>query len=264
MALLINPYRFASAAAFDPLSLYQSGTYKGVWIDASDLSTLKQNSNGTTDVASDNDPVGYVSNKVTTSGGNLYRINSDDTARPLYKVSGGLSSLLFDGSNDGLLGSGSINTAMSGSEVNWTVVVVAKLASSGVSFNDMLYIITGSNNQYYQYVSSTSFGASQANVYTTVPTLTATNAHVVTLRYRADNTSGQYLNCRINGVDTDSGGTSTATLGTVTVFEVGNYGGGGTWFKGDLYQLYIINRNLTGSDLTSLESALAAKAGVTI
>jgi hypothetical protein len=82
MALLINPYRFATSS-YTPASLFQNGTYKGYWVDASDLSTLKQNSNGTTDVASDNDPVGYVAEK-SGAGGTLIQATSGQ--RPLHRA----------------------------------------------------------------------------------------------------------------------------------------------------------------------------------
>lgn len=264
MALLINPYRFAS---FDPLSLYQGGTYKGFWLDASDLSTLKQDTGGSTAVTADGDPVGYVANKYSTTGGTFQRIN-DDTHRPLYKVVSGYSCLQFDGSNDQINGDGTVNTITSGDQTYWTVVAVAALASSGVSFNDMLWAITGSNSaaQYFQYVSGGQYGASQNNYYTSVQSLTQTNKNVITFRIRCDGTQS-FLNLRVNGTQVDDGGAATTTnklgSGNASSFEVGGFGGG-SYFKGDLYQFYIINRDVNGANLTDLERAVGAKAGVSL
>lgn len=50
-----------------------------VWLDANDLSTLKQNSNGTTDVTVDGDRIGYWQDK---SGSGNHATQSTNTARP--------------------------------------------------------------------------------------------------------------------------------------------------------------------------------------
>jgi hypothetical protein len=265
MALLINPYRFSG---FDPASLFAGGTYKGFWIDASDTSTLKQqDTGGSTAVTADGDPVGYVANKYTTTGGALTRI-TDDTCRPLYKVVSGYSCLQFDGSNDQINGDATACTIPSGDQTYWTIVAVAALASSGVSFNDMLWAITGSNASvnYFQYVTGGQVGGSQANHYTVVQSITQTNKNVFTIRIRSDG-SQPFINLRVNGTQLEEGGTATTSAklgsGNAVSFEIGGYGGG-SYFKGDLYQFYIINRDVSGADLTSLERALGAKAGVTI
>lgn len=265
MALLINPYRFASS--FDPASLYQGGTYKGVWIDASDTSTLKQDTAGTTAVTADGDPVGYVASKETTTGGTFQRID-DDSKRPLYKVVGGYSCLQFDGSNDQINGDATVRTVTSGDQTYWTIVAVAALASSGVSYNDLLWAITGSNANvnYFQYVTGGQVGGSQANYYTVVQSITQTNKNVITIRVRSDG-SQPFINLRVNGTQLEEGGTATTSAklgsGNASLFEIGGFGGG-SYFKGDLYQFYIINRDVLGADLTNLERALGAKAGVTI
>ncbi len=83
------------ASTFSPLALSPSA-----WYDPSDLATLFQNSNGTGAVTADGDPVGYMADK-SGNGNHLVR-RTDDANRPLYKTSGGLHWLLFDGTNDGM------------------------------------------------------------------------------------------------------------------------------------------------------------------
>jgi hypothetical protein len=83
-----------AAAAFDPLTLSPEA-----WYDPSDLTTLFQASNGTTAVTADGDPVGYIADK---SGNGQHLIMATAANRPLYKTSGGLHWLEFDGTNDGL------------------------------------------------------------------------------------------------------------------------------------------------------------------
>jgi hypothetical protein len=79
-----------------PASLFQRGD-NGVWLDPSDLSTMFQDAAGTTPVTANNDPVGLIRDK---SGNGNHFTQSTTTKRPLYKTSGGLSWLDFDGTDD--------------------------------------------------------------------------------------------------------------------------------------------------------------------
>lgn len=85
--------------AFTPASI--SGLQ--LWLDASDSSTLFQNSNGTTAAAADGDPVGYWADK---SGNGRNVIQTDGTGKPALRTSAlnGKSVLSFDGTNDYLNG----------------------------------------------------------------------------------------------------------------------------------------------------------------
>lgn len=70
------------------------------WYDPSDLSTLFQDSAGTTPVTADGDPVGLMQDK---SGNGHHLTQATAASRPLYKVdSSGNPYLLFDGTDDWL------------------------------------------------------------------------------------------------------------------------------------------------------------------
>jgi hypothetical protein len=83
------------SASFSPLSI--AGL--ALWLDASDASTLFQNSNGTTAATADTDPVGYWGDK---SGNGKHVIQATANARPLLKLAqqNGRNWVLFDGAND--------------------------------------------------------------------------------------------------------------------------------------------------------------------
>lgn len=70
-----------------------------VWLDAADVSRMFQNSNGTTAVTANADPVGYVG---TYAGGNALQATANN--RPTWQTNAqnGLPVLRFDGSNDSL------------------------------------------------------------------------------------------------------------------------------------------------------------------
>lgn len=74
-----------------------------IWYDPSDLATLFQVSDGTVAVAADNDPAGYTADK---SGSGYHWVQSTAGSRPLYKTSGELHRLDFDGVDDGLASDG--------------------------------------------------------------------------------------------------------------------------------------------------------------
>jgi len=78
--------------------LFASGE-QGAWYDPSDLTTMFQDSAGTTPVTADGQPVGLIRDK---SGRNNHASQATAAARPLYKTSGGLHWLQFDGVDDAL------------------------------------------------------------------------------------------------------------------------------------------------------------------
>ena len=78
---------------FDPLSLFEEGQ-QGAWYDPSDLSTLFQDSAGTTPVTADGDPVGLMLDK---SGNDNHASQSTTAAKPTYRTDGTLHWLEGDG-----------------------------------------------------------------------------------------------------------------------------------------------------------------------
>jgi hypothetical protein len=82
----------------DPLEYFGAALY--AWWDVSDISTLFQDSAGTTPVALNNDPVGRINDK---SGNGRLLTQGTAGNRPLYKDSlYGAPSVLFDKVNDSL------------------------------------------------------------------------------------------------------------------------------------------------------------------
>lgn len=104
------------ATGFDPRRI--AGLL--AWYDASDLSTLAQNSDGTSAATAESDPVGYVRDK-GPNGHNLTQAVNND--RPILDLSAqnGRAALRFDGSNDCLT---SATSYLSG--VTSTVLIVAQ------------------------------------------------------------------------------------------------------------------------------------------
>lgn len=89
----------AIAAAWSPARLFANGE-AGAWYDPSDLSTMFQDSAGTTPVTAAGQPVGLILDK---SGNGYHASQPTSTARPLFQIDGsGNCYLAFDGVDDSL------------------------------------------------------------------------------------------------------------------------------------------------------------------
>jgi hypothetical protein len=115
--------------AFSPASI---GGLK-LWLDASDASTLFQNSNGTTVASADGDPVGYWGDK---SGNSNHTIQADGTKKPLLKTSiqNSKNGVRPDGVNDFL------KSTTGGADGSYTLFCVNIKRSGG---RHMMVVSTG-------------------------------------------------------------------------------------------------------------------------
>ena len=103
VAIAIGGGRYAStgfsrAVGWSPLDLFEGGK-KGAWYDPSDLSTMWQDSAGTTPVTADGQPVGKILDK---SGNGNHATQPVAGKRPTYHTAGGTHWLDFDGVDDSL------------------------------------------------------------------------------------------------------------------------------------------------------------------
>jgi len=88
----------AHSGDFSPASLFAGGT-EGAWYNPSDLSTLFQDSAGTTPVTASGQPVGKMLDK---SGNGNHATQATAARRPTYTEDGGLAWLAFDGVDDAM------------------------------------------------------------------------------------------------------------------------------------------------------------------
>jgi hypothetical protein len=84
-----------ASATWSPAALFSGGA-TGAWYDPSDLSTVFQDTAGTTPAVA-NDPVGRINDK---SGGGFHLLQATAGARPLLKTDGTLYWLETDGTDD--------------------------------------------------------------------------------------------------------------------------------------------------------------------
>jgi hypothetical protein len=239
--------RYPLSVAFTPLSLF-AGAAIGAWYDPSDLATLFQDSAGTTPVTANNDPVGKMLDK---SGNGFHLTQATAGKRPLYKVSGGLSSLLFDGTDDFL---------QSGAFTAWaqpsSFLLGEKLTSIGAAQGNFI-TGTGQNTLYK----------------TATDSKLALFAGGTALVFDAANTSAHVLHAEFNGLSATlrrDGSAVAATSGTgvgsqtMTQVTLGSDDVGANLAPYSFYGAILVNRLLTAIERGRSTSWLGLKAGLAI
>lgn len=241
-----------------------------VWFDASDLSSMKQDRTGasaTVDAAVDS-PVGSWLNKGTFGG---WVTAPNDSARPVLRAASGLYRLDFDGVDDRFLGALGLLRNVSA----WTVAASAKKATRA----DQRRILNigasddGSGGVRAGLISRFGY-ASETRVIGRRNNADASASAIVSDDYVSQNVVlvgiGNYATTtallRKNGAQVASN-TSWLSSGNTPNSGGGIVIGAGPnvdYWDGFIYQSVVKQAVVGGSDLSSLETFLGAKAGLTI
>jgi len=241
------------SGGFSPASLFAGGT-EGAWYDPSDISTLFQDSAGTTPVTASGQPVGKMLDK---SGNGNHATQATSSKRPTYTEGGGLSWLAFDGVDDAM----EIQNAAFSFTGDQSVWVAAKHdTGTGTS----IYLMGGDDKGYLfltdRSTRKMSFIPINSTARTTSTSVIGTSPIVFGGAW--DRSSGD-MSLRENGVEY----TASKTPADVTVPVVTLLGGGnpnGTSWDGNIYGAVIVNNLTTASETGEVEAYLAGKAGVTL
>jgi hypothetical protein len=241
-----DPFRFYGESIWTPRALFLQGE-QGAWYDPSDLTTLYQDSAGTTPVTADGDPVGLILDK---SGNGNHASQSVAASRPIYRTDGSIHWIQSDGAGDQLLSPANIDL----SAPTYTLYVATKGISR--ASNQVLSTDGSSNRQAaIQIASDTSLRVFDRH--DGVVTLDEPNdnlaAFVAALRHRSD---GKQI--RLNGSNKTFQTTTTQTLGVGDYVQMPAFG------TQLIYGGLVINREMTEQECASLDSYLAARAGVTL
>ena len=240
-----------------PLSLFAGGE-EGAWFDPSDLSTLFQDSAGTTPVTASGQPVGKMLDK---SGNGNHAVQATSAKRPTYTAGGGLHWLAFDGVDDAMAVADvsgmrqSIMTFFIGvdplsltSREDWF------LSGNSYSFGTNNYILGNSTSAFQIFGRTPSSAVSQGS-------MTANTKVIVSAR-----SDGTNINSRINGVAQT---TAALTLGTddTSGFTLGSSKTNGVnagVARMSMYELIVRGSTSRAAEIASTEAYLAAKSGVTL
>lgn len=221
----------------------------GAWYDFSDLSTMFQNTNGTVAVTTDGNPVGYVADK---SGKGHPLIAPNNTARPLYKTSGGLHWLEGDGVNHRM--------ATASFAMSVPVDVVGGFASiSWVQFDRLVGEIGPNFSILQNGAASPAYGlAGGAGIISFAGPALGTTAIFVARSNGASSRVGINNGAYVTG----NGGTNN--VNGVKLFDYSVNATPSRPVNGRCYGLLVINRALTDPEIAQLKTWLAAKSGVVL
>jgi len=237
--------KFGFSAGFDPASLFSNGE-QGAWYDPSDLTTLYQDSAGTTPVTADGDPVGRMEDK---SGNGNHATQATSAARPVYRTDGTLHWLEFDGVDDSMIITGVDRSS-------WTdaMAITAGQAQGGKgSYLNGLYSPGEKNHEPYDdnlwYVA---FGSDTR--IDTGATLNYSTNYVLS-RVRTSGVTDFRRNSISVGTDTGNPTSYNAANDIRIGFNTEEY------LDGRIHGIIIVNST---SGVSGAESYLATKSGVTL
>ena len=242
------------AVPFSIADLFASSE-QGAWYGPSDLSTLFQDSAGTTPVTTAGQPVGLMLDK---SGRANHAAQAIAAARPIYTEGSGLAWLAFDGVDDAM----EIQNAAFSFTGDQSVWVAAKHDTGDGRY---IYLMGGNDDKGYLFVTSSSTGRMRFIPVTNSTTAISTSAigtSPIVFGGAWDRSSGD-MSLRENGVEY----TASKTPADVTVPVVTLLGGGnpnGASWDGNIYGAVIVNNLTTASETGEVEAYLAAKSGVTL
>jgi hypothetical protein len=243
------------AAGFDPVSLF-SGGEQGGFYDASDLSALWQDIDGTVPITADGQSVARIDDK---SGRGNHLIQSDSAKRPLYKTAGGLHWLQFDGSDD-LISATRTFAMASGAGF---LVGVAQRELVRKNSSTYAFSVFGAPN-FQAHIPFGSSGTSfDAGGNTGAQRITGTSLAVgVDLVAIQQRTAANAYSVRRNGAAFGTATTNTATI-EGGFHRLGTHIDGGNHFNGRIYAFIFVQADKS-ANVSDVEAWLADKSGVTL
>jgi hypothetical protein len=252
------------ASGFNPLSL----TSLSLWLDASDATTLFQDSGGTTSAAADNDPVGRWSDK---SGNSRHATMATDANRPVISSTrvNGRFAIGFSGSPQRL------NLPTTGNSPNWdttpTTLFVACRHDTGTttSARSPISLIEGGSTLTWQIAQGgtvrygVGYNAAQANYSTT-----SGDARGQSLVLSAQQSSGGGgLLGRVNGVGlsgTDGVGQPFGSASRIGCRNHPSADSADQFWIGQICEVIHCNAVLDANTVSRVEAYLARKWGVSL
>lgn len=229
--------------AFSPLSLFASGE-KGVWYDPSDISTLWKDTAGTLPVTADGDAVARIDDK---SGNGFHATQATLGNRWIYRTGGGKPYLQNDGTR--FFSVPEVKAVAS----DWSMVAGVHIVSGGNGYQYLfdsptgrLIFVARENGASLSYYDGVAFrGAAHA----------VDDASEV-LTWVATSGSGKV---RAAGADVATGLAYTQRAITGATKFGSNTNGLGDIFGGRIYGLILVDRALTGDEITNAEAHMSGK-----
>jgi len=243
--------------AYDPLALFANGE-SGAWYDPSDITTLFQDSEGTTPVTEDGQPVGLMLDK---SGNGNHTTQSVSSKRPTYRSIDGLQWIEADGIDDFLSTApvSGIATDADGMSLMMAVrstgsraVLVSQYDSSASNRNFSSVSTTQGNEFQFSVQNKTNFNV---NVIASSSGNINSDSIFTGLWFRANNRA----ELTVNGSNSSSthalSSVGSAMTEDISLFSLNN---GGLLSSGRIYGVIIRGQHSSDQEVTDTEEYLTA------
>lgn len=260
----------ANAFSFNAVNLFASGE-QGVLYDLSNVSTIYQDSAGTTPVAASGDPIGKI---MDLSGHGYNLLQPTAGKRPTYNITSGLKSARFNGSSSSMMAAG-----VDMSTSTKCTIVVGITQNSGAASQMIAESGTGTpGGGFCAILNNTATGSvggglgsgGGAYVFPNGPESTTPRVMVVTFEY--DPLAATYATqvaIRVGGVSVDE--TNAASAGTLTTaafalrdLYFGARQNATLFLDADIYFFAMVGRALTATERQNLERLAASRSGAPI
>lgn len=241
------------SAVFTPASLFASGE-QGGWYDPSDLTSMWQDSAGTTPAAV-NSPVGKINDK---SGRGNHFTQATTAAKPILRQSGALYYLEFDGVDDWIASTAVLPLTAND---NATVALALEMTSATGMVIEHSTSADSNNGTYYVYRGgSTTWRPQARGTVTSNPFFTVSAVPDKAVYTNQFSISGDVVSTRRNkaSVGTGAGDQGTGNFGSYQTY-LGARAGSSLFSAMKIYGVVI--RGALTADPTALEDYLAAKSG---
>ncbi|MGB2246149.1 MAG: hypothetical protein ACPH3N_00690 [Alcanivorax sediminis] len=228
---------------FDPLSLFANGE-QGAWYDPSDLTTLYQDSAGTTPVTIDGDPVGLMLDK---SGNGNDASQATASLKPIYRTDGTLHWLEGDGFDDYIQSNaGSITAQPTTQMCGFQVITDTANVNiyNGVSASSVQYLVNGNVN--FEIYAGYIQGLAGKDL----------DAHVANVVYNGVSSIG-----RVDGVQEFTGDLGANGWEGNTFFSNRSFV---NHSNAKIFAHIVVCRELSAEEIENTETYLATKSGVTL
>lgn len=253
----------------DPIAKLFADGSEGAWYDPSDLSTLFQE-DGTTPAVVD----GAVGKVLDKSGNGHHLVQTTESRCPTLRQSGGLYYLDFDGGDDGLETSASIDfTSTTDMSVftgvqKWATGVnqnVLELSGS-VGNNDGAFRVFCTSGDEWRAIQKGGYGTDPSTAVANVITSSAVGNPNKSILTSTTSIAAPSHAFRRNGSEVGSNTSSLGggTFGNYTLNVGARSGGSSANLDGYVFSAIVVDRVCTDSEIAAVESYMARKTGVSI
>lgn len=258
-----NPGGAGGAGGFQPSTLFATGE-QGIWLDPSDLTTMFQDSAGTTPVTAAGQVVGLIRDK---SGNSNHASQATEASKPILRNTGALWWLEFDGVDD-FLETAAINLTATDKISAWAgqrklsdaAAAVLFEFSANINLNDGAFAINAPNAAASASYTVRSKGTMLRDL--TESTFTAPTTDVL---FMSGDISGDMLSGHVNStvfgpIATDQGAGNYGNH----VLYIGRRGGATLPFNGLIYGLIIRGSLSDALTVLGAEKYMGSKSGVVL